>query len=422
MAEPRIVTLSATIARQTAVIVDYCQRNNIPTPSFDLDAPPTVDIAPGEHAVLEAKDSIIAATRELGQLMKGPAETVTDIGFVDAFTFQAISRYNIASHVPVGSEATYDDISKVSGLNVNSLRRVLRFVMSNGFFVEPRPNYVAHTSASRLLAENELFRAAVAMTFDENFPASTKATEALSKTEEYTSSGWSLANNAQLHFYQELQQRHPTRHRDMVKAMDAWSSWLPVGPINKNYPWSNVKKMVDIGGGHGQVSLSIARHDPTPQFVVQDLPNVVANGPAIPTEFTNRITFMAHDMFDEQPVKDADVYFFRSVLHDWPDNSVVRILKALIPALKPGARVVIHDPTMPPPGTLSPRADRAKHLWDLHMMLLFNSRDREEAEWASLFEKADSRFKFLGSRLPTVDVDKIPPSGLLSIIEAEWQP
>jgi len=72
----------------------------------------------------------------------------------------------------------------------------------------------------------------------------------------------------------------------------------------------------------------------------------------IPAALNPRIQFMKHDFFTEQPVKDADVYFFRCTLHNWPDEFVVKALKALIPALKPGARVVIQDNGLADPGTI----------------------------------------------------------------------
>ncbi|KAF2147921.1 hypothetical protein K461DRAFT_272114 [Myriangium duriaei CBS 260.36] len=303
----------------------------------------------------------------------------------------------IAESIPVGGDISYDDISTACGLNVDNVRRILRFAMTNHFFVEARPNHVSHTSASRLLVEDKQFRC----------------------SEDPTLSGWGLANNAKAPFFQELEERHPSRFQNVKTAMEAWDSWVPNSPLNENYSWSSVKKMVDIGGGRGLVSQSIASHDPTPRFVVQDLPGVVADASAaLPAEFSERITFMAHNMFEEQPVKDADVYFFRSVFHDWPDASCVQILRALIPALKPGARILINDACMPPDGALNPRANRSKRRWDLSMMLLFNARDRENGDWASLFEKADPRFKFLGVRTPDVNVEGIPRAWLLSIIEA----
>lgn len=55
------------------------------------------------------------------------------------------------------------------------------------------------------------------------------------------------------------------------------------------------------------------------------------------------------------------------------------------------------------------------------MMLLFNARDREAADWAQLFHEADARFKFVGARLPSINVEGMPPAALMSIIEAVWE-
>jgi hypothetical protein len=49
---------------------------------------------------------------------------------------------------------------------------------------------------------------------------------------------------------------------------------------------------------------------------------------------------------------------FRWVLHNWPDVHVQRILRALIPALKPGAKIIIFDEIMPPAGTMSLSVER----------------------------------------------------------------
>ena len=61
---------------------------------------------------------------------------------------------------------------------------------------------------------------------------------------------------------------------------------------------------------------------------------------------------MPYDFFTEQPVKDADVYLFRWIFHNWSDGYCINILRNLIPALKNGAMVVINDHCLPEPGTM----------------------------------------------------------------------
>jgi len=81
--------------------------------------------------------------------------------------------------------------------------------------------------------------------------------------------------------------------------------------------------------------------------VVQDLHT---EGNEIPEHLKERITFQDHDMLTPQPVKDADVYFWRAVLHNHPDTVVLKSLQSLIPALKPGAEIIIQDFGLTEPG------------------------------------------------------------------------
>jgi hypothetical protein len=63
---------------------------------------------------------------------------------------------------------------------------------------------------------------------------------------------------------------------------------------------------------------------------VQDLHTA---GNQVPEHLKGRMIFMDHDMLKMQPIKSADVYFWRVVLHNHPDAIVVEGLKSLIPAL-----------------------------------------------------------------------------------------
>lgn len=101
--------------------------------------------------------------------------------------------------------------------------------------------------------------------------------------------------------------------------------------------------------------VALAKRFPQLRFVVQDLPKTVADGPAhIPPDLAARIRFQAHDFFTEQPVHGADVYFFRWIFHNWSDKYCEKMLKCLIPALKPGARILVNENILPSPGSENP--------------------------------------------------------------------
>lgn len=103
-----------------------------------------------------------------------------------------------------------------------------------------------------------------------------------------------------------------------------------------------------MGGGVGHIVHALLTHNSNASCIVQDLPGIVAQGEkAIPQEVQGRITFQAHDFFKDQPVHGADIYLLRHNLHDWSNKYACKILKALVPALKPGAKVVLNDRVIP---------------------------------------------------------------------------
>ncbi len=80
------------------------------------------------------------------------------------------------------------------------------------------------------------------------------------------------------------------------------------------------------------------------KIVVQDLPGTVEQGRKfLPFKFKERIQFVGKDFFSEQPIEGADVYFLRWILHNWSDKYAIRILQALVPAMKDGAKVLVYE-------------------------------------------------------------------------------
>lgn len=143
------------------------------------------------------------------------------------------------------------------------------------------------------------------------------------------------------------------------------------------FPWATVlpagATVVDAGGSRGHFARDLVQLNPSFRVVVQDLPGVVEG---LASEFKGggggvqegqgegegggkgdggdgNVTYQAHDFFQEQPVAGADVYFLRHVMHNHPDEACVSILRALVPALRPGGRVLVSEYVVPPVGQLA---------------------------------------------------------------------
>jgi hypothetical protein len=120
------------------------------------------------------------------------------------------------------------------------------------------------------------------------------------------------------------------------------------------YDWSGLddETVVDLGGSRGQMAAALALKHPRLNLVVQDLERTIEGAHAeLPAPVSGRVRFMAHDFFHDQPVV-AGVYFLRQIFHNWSDTYCVKILRALIPTLRPGARVIVNDICMPEPGSI----------------------------------------------------------------------
>ena len=88
------------------------------------------------------------------------------------------------------------------------------------------------------------------------------------------------------------------------------------------------------------------------------------------------------------------VYYFRWIIHNYSTPYAIKLLKNLIPALKPGARIIINDICLRPAGTENAWDDQITRSMDLIMLVLLNSQERDEAEFRELFYQADPRYEF----------------------------
>ncbi|KAI1841684.1 hypothetical protein JX266_012149 [Neoarthrinium moseri] len=71
-----------------------------------------------------------------------------------------------------------------------------------------------------------------------------------------------------------------------------------------------------VGGSEGQACTALAHEFSNLEFIVQDFQPVVNQRKSrVPADVAGRITFMAHDFLTEQPVRNADVYPLRQILH-----------------------------------------------------------------------------------------------------------
>ncbi|KAH8646476.1 S-adenosyl-L-methionine-dependent methyltransferase [Tricladium varicosporioides] len=411
---PRILELAGTITASVAKIQQVLTEKGLPSPSFDEDAMQSLPLEASD-----AQDAVLDATAELYDLLMEPMGLIHGHGgHNNSLCQQVITRFGIAAMIPPGGRVSFADIAKQTPLTEQMIGRILRHAMTMRIFYEPEAGMVAHTKASRILIDpvhNNWLGAGT----EEMWLASAKVVDALQKwpgSQEPNETGFCVANETTESIYTFLGS-HPERATRFGNAMIAYGMKPEHDPayITDYFDWASLgqAQVVHICGGTGYFAMALAKRHSNLRVVVQDVAMMM--GPAeagVPEEVKGRVTFEPHDFFAPQTIK-GDVFYFRWVLRNWADKYCILALKAQIPMLKHGARVIIQDIIMPEPGAAPLWKEKSARSNDLSLVATFNSRDRTVADWKSLLEEADKGFILK-------NVTK-PKGSALGILEFAWE-
>lgn len=173
--------------------------------------------------------------------------------------------------------------------------------------------------------------------------------------------------------------------------------WFTVFPFERELAgFDGQHVLVDVGGGFGHQCAALLGAFPQlkGKLVLQDLPQALAHLPPGMT-IPEGIEAVPHDFFQEQPVKGARFYYLRQILHDWPDDKCVAILKQLIAALGPQSQILIDEMVLPDAGVTWEAATL-----DLTMMSSLGSRERTVKEWNTLLDQAGLKVQSIHTYLP----------------------
>ena len=143
------------------------------------------------------------------------------------------------------------------------------------------------------------------------------------------------------------------------------------------YDFSNVRTILDVGGGNGSMALAILRKHPGMKGRVCDLPYIESQAKQNIHEAgaSDRCAFEAADFFQGVP-KGADLQVLKFILHDWTDEECVHILSRCRESLAPGGRVLIVEMLVPE----EIRPDFVM-LMDLNMLVMTGGRERTAKEF-----------------------------------------
>jgi hypothetical protein len=151
---------------------------------------------------------------------------------------------------------------------------------------------------------------------------------------------------------------HETARDFNVTVNELFSARYPAGIYRPGMQILDLEEgdlLVDVGGGSGSLVMSLAKDYPLFKYEIQDLSPVLEKTARpfleehIPDLLESQtVTLRAHDFFNPQPVKSANVFMFRHTLHNWPTKNAIKILQHLrASAIPDKTRLVLFEIVTP---------------------------------------------------------------------------
>lgn len=284
-------------------------------------------------------------------------------------------------------------------VQADPLDRVLRYLSELGVFARDAAGRYSLNSVSKLLVTDH--------------PHSQRDIVLLSAEEAYNAWAGLLdtvktGENAFVKTYGsrffDYHQARPERAEVFDRAMVSVSA-LPDQAVAEDYDFSAFGCLVDLGGGRGNLLKEILKRNPSLRAILFDRPSVLIDEvreqwSRIP--LGRRVELQAGDFFEAIP-DSADVYILKDVVHNWPDDKVLRLYKNLHGRMAPEAILLLAEPVILDGDPMK----RVKLNLDVNMLVIHSGKERTEEQHRHLLAQA-------GFELTRI----VPTRSLMSVVEA----
>ncbi|KAG7098238.1 hypothetical protein E1B28_000202 [Marasmius oreades] len=409
---------------------------------LSLDKTTTENDALSTPEVREAIRIIEGACAQLVASVARPSHTILNKIF--AYSEPACIRAVVTLKVPdllldEPQGLHVSEIARRANVDQGKLARIMRLLATKHCFREVKPDiFVNNRLSIQLLSTNALSDLALHIT-DEVAKSATMLIETLTdpdmgpsyspnKTPFNKYSGY--PGSAFEYFGTDAGLAKGAR---FGRAMKGWGQGIAALSVINEYPWAKLPPgsiVDDLGGGDGSITMELYKAHPHLQYILQDLPQVIsrAENEIWPTQAPqalkdHKIVFEPVDFLKETPVPGCDIYYLKNVMsvtpccsklsffkdgflrsHDWPNKECIQILSNVRAVMKPGSRVLVQEYVLQhttsegidagvkiAPEPLLPNYGEGRinaYNLDLDMMVMANSQERYQEDFAKLGEEA----------------------------------
>lgn len=317
------------------------------------------------------------------------------MGHLFSAALRTAAHHRIADQLAEGPR-TVEQLAAATGTHAPHLRRVLRYLATRGFFREDAAGAYHLTPAAGPLRTGtpDSMHPAVMMLTDGLFLQTSAA-----MPEAVRHSGASFERLFGAPLFEQLS-TDPATRRLFDDGMSSLSA--PVDEaVAGAYPFPGTGTVVDVGGGRGGLLRAALRRHPHLTGVLFDQAPPLAHHLLEGDELKGRWHTREGDFFASVP-EGGDIYVLKQVLHDWPDEACLRILRTCHRAMATGRRLLVVDAVLPPGN-----APHFGKTLDIAMMTVLDGHERTTEEFATLLSAG-------GFRLTRV----LPTPAFPSIVEA----
>ncbi|KAI1388680.1 O-methyltransferase [Hypoxylon trugodes] len=356
----------------------------------------------GEYVYV--RNSLVANLDDLRYLAIGPKRSM--LSFLrtqqGAIALQIAFTFDFFRIIPAKGEIHIADLAQKAGIDEDRACRMLRLLATYRIFVETKPRHFGHTPSSIVFHQDENIRMTGEYYTSELYEAFASAATCIKASPNTSDAKHCPFYTRHGMTFWEYYAQNPELSGRFAKAMAGWIELDGQFDIRRKYPWAKFQgTILDVGGGSGHVSMDLATEFPNLNFIVEDVPHMIAEGQhQLTTQPTRkwlepRIQFLQHDFFQLQPVRDVAAVFLRWITHNWTDAQVISIFSSIVPTLEssaPGTPLLINDLVVPEPGEVPMHVERAVRNADIFMFTCLGAKQRSVAEFTELLKRADKRY------------------------------
>lgn len=249
----------------------------------------------------------------------------------------AVARHGIADLLAERGACSAEAIALELSLDADAVHRSLRALANMGVFRMHASGTFENNRLSRALCSGQRARSREWVLY---FSSGSNAACWLdvSRTLAQGESAFSRLHGMDVWQWFE---HHPDE-REMFAHCMMGATLLDAPVIAGLYPFGDVRRLCDVGGGRGTLLSEILIRHAHLRGVLYDSPGVIESARPLLAQrgVSHRVELIAGSFFDAVP-GGCDAYLLKNILHDWDDETCIRLLANIRRAAAPASRLII---------------------------------------------------------------------------------